>query len=451
VLEREKVLVIDDEPNMGWLFREALGHRYEILNALDGRSGLEVIKDRPVDLVLLDLRLPDMDGLEVLREIRRLEPCLPVVIITAYATIKNAVEAIKAGAYDYVVKPFDWAEMEKTLRQALTVRSVKAAHRDGETAAAGGQAMVVRSRVMEEVLAMVRQVADTDANVLIQGESGTGKEVVARMLHGLSRRRDRPFLPINCAAVPENLLEAELFGYEQGAFTGASRAKPGKFELANGGTLFLDEIGDMPVVLQTKLLRVLEEKAVEHLGGTKRIGIDVRLVAATNRDLGEMVRHGLFREDLYYRLAVIPIYLPPLRERREEIIPMAEHFLEEFARRYDRGPVVLSESVKIALLNYPWPGNVRELRNLMERLAILCAGNVVTLADLPAPFTGAGEGFDQRAPCLKERVNVERERIEREMIVRALELHSGNRTRAARYLGVSRRWLQRKIQYYGLD
>lgn len=266
---RRKVLVIDDEPNMIWLFKEALNHKYDVLGSQDGRSGLEVVGSQTVDVVMLDLRLPDMDGLDVLRQIRRIDRTVPVIMMTAYASIKNAVEAMKAGAYDYVVKPFDFGEVENMIRQALTVRAVKTAAKpaNGAIKTAG---LVVKSKAMEQICAVLQQVAATEASVLIQGESGTGKELMAKLVHSLSKRKTGPFLPINCAALPETLLEAELFGYEAGAFTGATKAKPGKFELADGGTLFLDEIGDMPLALQGKLLRVLEDRAVEHLGGDKK-------------------------------------------------------------------------------------------------------------------------------------------------------------------------------------
>lgn len=445
---RQAVLVIDDEPNMTWLFKEALGHRYDVVGVQDGRSGLEVISTQTVDVVLLDLRLPDMDGLKVMHEIRRVNSNLPVIMMTAYATIKNAVEAMKAGAYDYVVKPFEVAEVEKVIREALAVRAVKAVRGTFEPVGNGKPGIVVKSEEMVRVFNLVQQVAATDASVLIQGESGTGKEVVARLLHDLSDRKGRPFLPINCAAVPENLLESELFGYESGAFTGAAKSKPGKFELADGGTVFLDEIGDMPLTLQGKLLRVLEDRVIERLGGTRRFNVNVRLVTATNKDLIALIRKGSFREDLYYRLAVIPIHLPPLRERREEIIPLAEHFLQEFAARYGSQPALLSEAAREALLNYPWPGNVRELRNLMERLAILHAGSVVSIEDLPGEIGRRRTDVDGGG--LKEVINEEKEKMERELIRDALEKCGGNRTRAAEYLGISRRWLQLKIKYYGL-
>lgn len=444
---RRKVLVIDDEPNMIWLFKEALNHKYDVLGSQDGRSGLEVVGSQTVDVVMLDLRLPDMDGLDVLRQIRRIDCTVPVIMMTAYASIKNAVEAMKAGAYDYVVKPFDFGEVEKMIRQALTVRAVKTAAKPVNSAikAAG---LVVKSKAMEQICGLLQQVAATEATVLIQGESGTGKELMAKLVHSLSKRKTRPFLPINCAALPETLLEAELFGYEAGAFTGATKAKPGKFELADGGTLFMDEIGDMPLALQGKLLRVLEDRAVEHLGGIKRIKVDFRLVAATNKNLTVLIRKGLFREDLYYRLAVIPVYLPPLRERREEILPLAQHFLEEFANRYATEPAMLSEGAKEVLVEYPWPGNVRELRNLMERMAILHAGTTISVEDLPGHLVEEKTTFSDRG--LKETIHNEKEKMERELVRDALKKCNGNRTKAAEYLGVSRRWLQLKLKYYGL-
>lgn len=449
---RQNILVVDDEPNMAWLFEQGLSKRYKVVSASTGEEGLRLAGDH-TDLVLLDLRLPDMDGLEVMQRLREKCPGLPVIMMTAYASIKNAVEAMKAGAYDYVVKPFEVSEVEQLIEHALTVQQFQA-RAPGKQVAEGQAAseVIAVSPLMQEVLNLVHKVADTDANILLQGESGTGKEVIAGLLHNLSDRAQGPLLPVNCAALPDNLLESELFGYEAGAFTGASRAKPGKFEQAAGGTLFLDEVGDLPLGLQAKLLRVLEEKIVERLGGSKRIKVDVRLIAATNKDLVEMVGRGVFREDLFYRLAVIPIYIPALRERQEDIIPLANHFMNVLARKYGREKPRLNQEVLEALLSHTWPGNVRELRNLMERLVILCSGREVTLADLPRhlrsgfrPVLHAAENSGVRSA-----VNAEKEKLERELIVEALARCNNNRTKAAEYLGVSRRWLQMKIKTYGL-
>lgn len=448
--ERPTVLVVDDEPNIPWLFEQHLGQDYHVLAAIDGKQAMDMLTREAVDLIMLDIRLAGENGLDLLHRIRQAGFSTPVIMITAYAAIRDAVGAIKAGAFDYVVKPFEMPEIRQVMTEALTVTPLRSRPEQDDL----GQLsqLIIQGQAMQEVLQVVEQIADTDATVLLQGESGVGKELVARALHERSRRREKIFLPVNCAAFPENLLEAELFGYEPGAFTGATKSKPGKFELAGGGTLLLDEIGELPLGLQAKLLRVLEDKSVTRLGATRSIPVDVRIIAASNRDLYEQVQTGQFRKDLYYRLAVIPVYIPPLRERREEIVPLARYFLGEFSRKHSRASASLSSSACAALVSYGWPGNVRELRNLMERLAILFAGREVGLRDLPRYVReGVTEGGGAGEDVGKEKLAAEREKLERDLIVTALEKCGGNRTRAAEYLGVSRRWVQLKIKEYGIN
>lgn len=445
---RRTVLIVDDEPNMCWLLKETLGHRFNVLTAVDGEAGLRILDEEGVDLAILDLRLPDMDGLEVLRRVRLKGQSLPVLMITAYGSIQNAVQAMKLGANDYIVKPFDPEALDTAIQRILTIRSVQTGQAAARAVGPFPEQMVAKSTAMSQVVEMVRQVASTQATVLIQGESGTGKELVVKMLHDLSPNPKGSFVAVNCAALPESLLEAELFGFEAGAFTGASRAKPGQFELAHNGTLFLDEIGDLPLILQGKLLRVLEEKTVNRLGSTRSIKVNVRVVSATNQDLVRMVKAEQFREDLYYRLAVILVYVPPLRERRKDIVPLVEQFLSDFAQRYDRAAPALSQESLEALTRYSWPGNVRELRNLVERLVILRSGATVTIEDLPSAIVDESSGYT--APTLRGLLDGEKAKVEREVVQQALQMYGGNRTKAASYLGVSRRWIQRKVHDYNL-
>ena len=434
-----RLLVVDDEPNMAWLFEQSFGREFHVAKAHSGMEAMARLAEGPVDLVMLDLMMPGMDGLTTLKEIKHRHPDLPVVMMTAYATVKTAVEAIKTGAADYVTKPFDLEEVRRVMSAALPPSP-------SEETVRRPAAILGESGAMQEVFRKIARVAPTNASVLILGETGTGKELVARAIHAASPRAPRPFVAINCAALPEHLLESELFGHEKGAFTGAQGRKPGRFELADGGTLLLDEIGDMPAALQAKLLRVLESRQVEPLGSTRPLPVDLRVLASTHRDLRELVKQGTFREDLYFRLAVVPILLPPLRERGGDIPLLANHLLRTFAEQHGKEFGSFSAGALHALEAYRWPGNVRELRNLMEQVAVLWDGGRVELEDLPDYLTASARETPAAPHSLKEEVRLLKADLEQERILAALRSVGGNRTQAAKLLGISRRALQLKLK-----
>ena len=447
----KRVLVVDDEPSIRKVLSAHLGREgYEIETAQDGGEAIEALSQRHFHAVVTDLQMPGIDGLALLAWVGEHQPGLPVIIITAFGTVGSAVEAIKLGAHDYVTKPFDRDELKLIIQKAVQTeeaesRRLSAEGRYGDIIGGVGS--------MQRVFGLIDKVAASPTSVLITGESGTGKELVARALHERSDRAEGPFITVNCGAIPENLFESELFGHEKGAFTGAVARKPGRFELADGGTLFLDEVGELPQDLQVKLLRVLQERRFERVGGVESISVDVRLVAATNQDLAAAAASGAFRTDLYYRLNVIPIELPPLRDRVEDIPLLVEHFLERFNRRLGRQITGVTEAALRALAQWTWPGNIRELENLMERTVLLCEGELIDVADLPglrAPGPGAAPSGDLDAMPLKDYVRVHTAKLERARIVKALEADDGNVTRAARRLGISRKSLQTKMKDYGL-
>src|SRR5580692_8984670 len=380
------ILIVEDEAKMRRLLELNLAEDgFNTLSAGDAEAGLKLLSQGTVDLIVTDLKLPGMNGLEFLQTVKRQNASLPVVVMTAFGTVETAVEAMKAGASDYVLKPFSLAEMRMVVHKELDVRDLREENRSLREALGKRYAhpnIVARSAKMQETLATVERVAPTNATVLLGGESGVGKDLIARAIHEKSRRATGPFVKINSTAIPENLLESELFGYEKGAFTGAAASKPGKFELADKGTLFLDEIGDVPPATQVKLLRVLQEREFERLGGTKTIKVDVRLVAATNRNLRAALEQGTFREDLYYRLNVVPIDIPPLRERKEDVPPLADYFLERYARESTKPVTSITPAAMKKLMDYHWPGNVRELQNIIERGVTLSAGTMLDDADI---------------------------------------------------------------------
>jgi len=434
--ERKQVLIVDDEPNLRKILSAQLSRDgYDVLTAEDGEQGLALEE----------------------------EPELPVVMITAHGTIDTAVEALKRGAFDFVTKPFDKDEVRQIVAKALKTRELGGADATSTPASRGARFGIIGSSPgIAELYAILERVADTPTTVLITGESGTGKELVARALHEHSSRKEKPFIKVNCAAIPKELIESELFGYERGAFTGAVASKPGRFELANGGTLFLDEIGEIPIEMQVKLLRALQESEFERVGGIKTIRVDVRLVAATNRDLKRLISSGTFREDLFYRLNVVPIRLPALRERTTDIAPLVEHFLVKFNERLKKKVESVHREALDLLVAYPWPGNIRELENVVERAVLFCDTHELTASDLPPEVRGipalanvplpdadlqaalAGEGG------LKEHVKVAMSRLERELVSRALQQTGGNVTHAARLLKISRKGLQLKMKELGL-
>jgi two-component system, NtrC family, response regulator AtoC len=486
-IEPKRVLIADDEINIRRVL-EAILRRdgYDVVTAANGLEALAGMS-RGVHTVITDLKMPGLDGMGLLRKLSADYPDVPVVMITAHGSVENAVEAVKLGAFDYIEKPFDQEQIRQVVDKALRTHSF--ARRDArleEPVGRGRFRLVGESPAIRQVYAVIEKVANTPSTVLITGESGTGKELIARALHEYSSRHDGPFIKINCAAIPKTLMESELFGYEKGAFTGAVGAKPGRFELAHGGTLFLDEIGEIPVEMQVKLLRVLQESEFERVGGIKTIKVDVRLVAATNRDLHAEVAAGAFREDLYYRLNVVPIHLPPLRERRKDIPLLVDHFITKFNERLKKETSGIDPDAVDRLVSYNWPGNIRELENVIERTMLFCEGPTIRAVDLPgefmlgttaaaAPPSGAPAAAEEPAPTrvsgsfslpalagvslpigaeavssLKEAVRVETERVERELIQRALDETGNNVTQAARKLKISRKSLQTKMKELGL-
>jgi len=456
------VLIVDDELNIRRVLAAMLKREgYEVTTATDGEQALAVLQKTPVQVVVTDLVMPRLSGLELLQRVAAQYPDVPVIMITAHGTVDSAVAALKAGAFDYVTKPFEQEELKKVIAKAARAHEIETQNvhpSEGERPPLVGQ-----SAAMRQVFEMISRVADSPSTVLITGESGTGKELVARELHHGSSRRDKPLIKVNCAAIPKDLVESELFGYEKGAFTGAEGSKPGRFELADGGTLFLDEIGEVPLEMQVKLLRALQESEFERVGGIKTLRVDVRLIAATNRDLKALIADGRFREDLYYRLNVVPISLPALRERREDIPPLVSHFVEKYNRRLGKRVERVEDEAMQLLLSYSWPGNIRELENLMERSVLFADGPVILAASLPdslrekgaapTPVAALGPLGAIAAPSgasMKEIVRLAQAELERELIARALEETGGNVTRAAKKLQISRKSLQVKMKELGL-
>ncbi len=438
------ILVVDDDPLMLDFLREALARQgYRVDTAEDGEEALKKVKVGEYDLVITDVRMPGVDGMTVLESVRRDFPETDVVVITAYGTIRNAVEAMRKGAYDYLTKPVSVDEVELVVSRALERRKLIRENvrlRQELERVQGLRTLVGQSPAIRKVLGMVEMVAPTKATVLIQGESGTGKELVADAIHRLSPRKDGPFVKVNCAALPEGLVESELFGHEKGAFTHAVRRSRGRFELADGGTLLLDEIGEISPSVQVKLLRVLQEGVFERVGGEESLQVDVRVIATTNRDLWKAVQEGKFREDLFYRLNVVPIYIPPLRERKEDIPLLVQHFLKKYGTREGKEGLTVSERAMKMLMEYNWPGNVRELENAVERAVILAKGKVLK----PEHFLIG----DMKMESEPDEGPVTLAEMERRLILKTLREEGGNRTRTAQRLGISVRTLRNKLNQY---
>jgi len=458
------VLIVDDEPNIRRILAAMLKRDgYEVTTAADGEQGLAVLQRTPIHVVVTDLVMPRLGGMELLARVRAEYPDIPVILITAHGTVDSAVAALKAGAFDYVTKPFEQEELRKVIAKAARANDLERRSLHEGTAEGDRPPLVGQSPAMRTIYDMVARVADSPSTVLITGESGTGKELIAKALHRGSSRRDKPLIKVNCAAIPKDLVESELFGYQKGAFTGAVGDKPGRFELADGGTLFLDEIGEIPVEIQVKLLRALQESEFERVGGIRTLKVDVRLIAATNRDLKSLIAEGRFREDLYYRLAVVPIALPPLRDRREDIPLLVGHFIEKYNRRLGKRVERIDDDALRLLVDYGWPGNIRELENLMERSVLFADGPSIQLASLPdslretgtpaPPIAAVGPLGAIAAPSgasMKEIVRQAQAELEKELISRALEETGGNVTRAAKRLQISRKSLQVKMKELGL-
>jgi DNA-binding NtrC family response regulator len=448
------ILIVEDEPRMRRLLEISLGEDgHSVQTAGDAESGLVHLRKEPIDLVVTDLKLPGMNGLEFLHEGKRLNAALPFIVMTAYGSVETAVDAMKAGASDYVLKPFTMAEMKLVINKELDVQQVRDENRRLKEALGKRyhfQNIVGRSKKMQEVLALVERVAPTHSTVLIGGESGVGKDLIARAIHQNSRRAAGPFIKINSTAIPDTLFESELFGFERGAFTGALASKPGKFELADKGTLFLDEIGDVPAPIQVKLLRVLQEREFERLGGTKTLKVDIRMIAATNRDLRAALEEGTFREDLYYRLNVVPIDIPPLREHKEDIPELVNHFLARFAADNEKEIEGITPAAVSVLMEYHWPGNVRQLENSVERAVALSSGRVIDVDDIHLDSTHGKGGVASGAPDQLLPEGMTLEQWEDNMIKEALRRANGNKSQAARLLGLSRNALRYRLSKLGV-
>ena len=459
------VLIVDDELNIRRVLAAMLAREgYEVTAAADGEQALAVLQKTPVHVVVTDLIMPRLGGMELLGRVGAEFPDVPVIVITAHGTVDSAVQALKAGAFDYITKPFEQEELKKVIAKASRAHEIERQNVHGPTRAGEKAPLVGHSLSMRQIFEIVAKVADSPSTVLITGESGTGKELIARELHRGSPRRDKPLIKVNCAAIPKDLVESELFGYERGAFTGAVGSKPGRFELADGGTLFLDEIGEIPVEMQVKLLRALQESEFERVGGIKTLHVDVRLIAATNRDLKALIADGRFREDLFYRLAVVPVSLPPLRDRREDIPLLVHHFIGKYNQRLGKRVERVDDEAMQMLLGYSWPGNIRELENLMERSVLFADGSIILGSSLPdalrersavaaVPIAAVGPLGAIAAPSgasMKEIVRQAQAELEKELISRALEETGGNVTRAAKRLQISRKSLQVKMKELGL-
>ena len=454
----ETILIVDDEKNYPLILSSVLEDEgFETLTANSGQAAIETLKSSAVDLVLTDMKMPVMDGIQLLEKIKDQDPDLPVIMMTAHGTVEKAVEAMQKGAYNYVLKPFDNERLILFVNKAIAMfRVIKENRRlrhDIESRYSF-ENIIGKSKKMRDVFEMIQKVAPVTANVLIEGKSGTGKELVAKAIHFNSPRHDKPFIAVNCSALAENLLESELFGHEKGAFTGAVSMNKGRFEVADGGTLFLDEIGELPQNLQVKLLRVLQDKIVERVGGSRPISVNIRLIVATNKTLKEEVRQGRFREDLFYRINVMHISLPPLKERQEDIRLLVDHFIEKYTNERKSAPPItgVEQEVDRLLIEYGWPGNVRELENVIERAMILCTGNTISTNDLPKGFkenindTKFLDGIPEGAK-LDETIAL----IEKKMIKRALNLTNHVQSNAADLLGIGKSGLNKKIKKYGLS
>lgn len=451
----KKILIVDDELNMRLVLSAMLKKEgFDVSAAANGREALQILQSTRVAVVITDLKMPDIDGMELLSRVSERHPEIPVIMITAHGTIATAVEALKKGAFDYITKPFDLDDLKNIVAKAVRTRVLKESELSVAPSEIERIGMIGTSPQTMEIFEAIQRVAPTTTTVMITGETGTGKELVADAIHHNSPRKNNALIKINCAAIAETLMESELFGYEKGAYTGASVTKPGKFELAHQGTLFLDEVAEIPREMQVKLLRVLQEHEFERVGGLRTIKVDVRIIAATNQNLSRQVQAGNFREDLYYRLNVFPIDIPPLRQRKGDILPLVDYFLEKFNKKLGRA-VGMDNDVREELLHYEWPGNIRELENLIERMMLLARNDQITLQEIPAEFKEAAnkvkltmdEGGDKPfKECVRDQV----ENVERQMIIKSLEESGGNVTQAAKKMGLSRKGLQLKMIKYNL-
>lgn len=437
-----KILYIDDEISALKAISAILKKEgYTVLTATSAEEGIEILKNSSVDCLLLDYRLPKMDGIDLLKWLRHSEISIPTIMLTAYGTIEKAVEAMKLGAHHYLVKPVDTQLLLNVLKEAIEKSK---GNQKIEDIKSPFPEIIGKSEAMQEVFYIIQMVAESNANVLITGESGTGKELVARAIHNNSLRKSKPFVIVDCTTIPENLLESELFGHEKGAFTGASERKTGLIEIANEGTVFLDEIGELPMFLQKKLLRFLQEKEIQRIGSTQRIKVDVRVISATNRDLEKAVQEGSFREDLYWRLNVVRINLPPLRERKEDIPLLVNHFLNKFSKENNKPIPQLEPEVMELFMSYDWPGNIRELANVMERAVVLSPSGLISIKHLPRRIQ------EKTGWIAKNESSLNLLELEKSLIIKALNTTGWNQTKAAEILGISRKQLRTKMKHHGL-
>jgi DNA-binding NtrC family response regulator len=452
-MNRRKVLVIDDDVSLRRVMEmqlEEIG--CDVVSVASGNEALAALEEVTPALVITDLKIPGMSGMDILKFLRADHPELTVIMVTAYGTVKTAVEAMKAGAYDYLTKPIDYDELALVVNRALEHQQLLEEVRNLRLTLDekyGFESIIGRSKTLLRVLEMTSRVAQTDSIALIRGETGTGKELLAKAIHQNSRRKHGPFVTINCGAIPSNLLESELFGHMKGAFTGATGAKKGRVEIADGGTLFLDEIGELPLDLQIKLLRLIQQGEIEKVGASSSSKVDVRIIAATHRNLQAMIEDGTFREDLYYRLAVIPLELPPLRERLEDIPELVQHLFLKSKQKHGRNELQLPESLLPGFSNYDWPGNVRELENIIERLVVLAVGDKISADDLPE-FLRRGSSLPDLIRLDLSPQGISLEAIEKDLIIKALQKFNWNQTQAARYLDISRRTLSYRMEKHGV-
>jgi DNA-binding NtrC family response regulator len=450
-----KILIVDDELNMRLVLSAMLKKEgFEVASAANGREALQILKSNKISVVVTDLKMPDIDGMELLTRISEQYPEIPVIMITAHGTVATAVEALKMGALDYITKPFDLDEFKNVISKAIKTSNLNENELFLPPEEIERTGIIGASKSMLEIFDAIKRVAPTTTTIMITGETGTGKELVADAIHYNSPRKNNPLIKISCAAIAETLMESELFGYEKGAFTGATITKPGKFELAHKGTLFLDEVAEIPLDMQVKLLRVIQEQEFERVGGLRTIKVDVRIITATNKNLLQQVKAGNFREDLYYRLNVFPIAVPPLRERKEDILPLVDYFVDKFNKKLGFS-VEVDNEVKEMLLRYEWPGNIRELENIIERMMLLAKDNIITSNEVSGEFKAAIDKIitaplDDGKKPFKEYMRGHVENVEQQMIIKCLEESGGNVTNAAKKLGLSRKGLQLKMIKYNL-
>jgi DNA-binding NtrC family response regulator len=455
-MSRKKILIVDDEKLIRWSLIQKLSQwNYDTLEAETGEEALKIFDAENPDMALLDINLPDIEGTEVLKEIKSQSSETPVVMITAYGSIEDAVSAMRMGAYDFITKPIDDLKIQSTIKNALETASLKqevAYYKEKERKLAGLSNIIAESEEMKKILDMTEVVAQSETTiVLLQGESGTGKDLLAQSIHHLSRRQANPYLAINCSAIPENLLESELFGYEKGAFTDAKQQKKGLVELANEGTLFLDEISTLSLPLQAKLLRFLETQVLRRVGGLKDIEVDLRIIAATNQDLDLAAKKDKFRRDLFYRLNVCPLYIPPLRERREDILPLAHHFIKKDNIKFRKNIQGLEKDAENLFQEYDWPGNVRELKNAIERAMIFEQGTLVSSKHLPIQLDAASDSPSTPSPIKPPENSLSLEAAEKELLLKALHKAKGNKSQAAKILGISRDTLRYRVKKWDIN